>query len=101
MRWPAMRVPLRVKLVLSYLGVALGAILLLVVVISLAVQNYFYTVQHDQLLSRADFLAVQGGQLYFQTGESWAHLHRLTDRNPHLFPRVDTHQQPPSGLPPR
>ena len=33
---------LRVKLVLSYLVVALGAILLLVVVVTLSVKNYFY-----------------------------------------------------------
>ena len=100
MRWPAMRVPLRVKLVLSYLGVALGAILLLVVVISLAVQNYFYTVQHDQLLSRADFLAVQVGKLYFQNSESWANLNRLTDYSPDLFVVIDTNQQLHSTRPP-
>ncbi len=74
--------------------------MLLVVVISLAVQNYFYTVQHDQLLSRADFLAVQWGQLYFQSGESWANLNRLTDSSPDLFVVIDTNQQLHSARPP-
>src|SRR5450759_4963599 len=97
MRWPAMRLSLRVKLVLSYLGVALGAILLLVVVISIAVQNYFNTVQHDQLLTRADFLAQQVGKLYHQNGESWLNLNRLTDESPDLFVVIDTNRQPHSA----
>ncbi len=100
MRWPAPGLSLRVKLVLSYLGVALGAILLLIVVISIAVQNYFYTVQHDQLLTRADFLAQQVGKLYYQNGESWIGLNRLTDDSPDLFVVIDTNQQTHSGRPP-
>ena len=100
MRWPALRLSLRVKLVLSYLGVALGAILLLVVVISLAVQNYFNTVQHDQLLTRADFLAQQVGKLYAQNGNSWIGLNRLTDNSPDLFVVIDTNQQSHNVRPP-
>ena len=100
MRWPAVELSLRVKLVLSYLGVALGAILLLVVVISLAVQNYFYTVQHDQLLTRTDFLAQDVGKLYYQHGESWVGLDRLTDESPDLFVVIDTNQQIHSARPP-
>jgi len=71
MRWPALGLSLRVKLVLSYLGVALGAILLLVVVISLAVQNYFYRVQTGQLRSEAELFAQRIGQEYRDAGESW------------------------------
>src|SRR5690348_9305900 len=100
MRWPAMEFSLRVKLVLSYLGVALGAILLLIVVISLAVQNYFNTVQHDQLLTRTNFLAQEVGQLYYQRGESWIGLDRLTDESPDLFVVIDTNQQIHSARPP-
>ena len=100
MRWPALPSSLRVKLVLSYLGVALGAILLLVVVISIAVQNYFNTVQHDQLLTRVDFLAQQVGKLYYQNGQSWIGLNRLTDNSPDLFVVIDTNQQGHSARPP-
>ena len=62
---------LRVKLVLSYLVVALGAILLLVVVVSLAVQNYFYKAQQDQLKVNAENVAQQIGQIYHNDGGSW------------------------------
>src|SRR5258708_3770995 len=62
---------LRVKLVLSYLVVALGAILLLVVVVSLAVQNYFYKAQQDQLKANAENVAQQIGQIYHNGGGSW------------------------------
>src|SRR5260370_40013860 len=43
---------LGVKLILSYLGVALGAILILAIVVSIAVQNYFAST--EQNLLRAD-----------------------------------------------
>src|SRR5437016_2903002 len=42
---------LRLKLVLSYLIVALGAILILAIAVSLAIQNYFANSQTDQLRS--------------------------------------------------
>ncbi|HLX58681.1 MAG TPA: HAMP domain-containing sensor histidine kinase [Ktedonobacteraceae bacterium] len=101
MRWPALRVSLRVKLVLSYLGVALGAILLLVVVITLTVQNYSYTVQHDQLRSEAEFFAQQIGQRYQNAGESW-NFGRIEDFNPELLVVVDNNNPPQarSGRPP-
>src|SRR2546425_11862336 len=53
---------LRAKLVLSYLGVALGAMLLLIIVVSLAVQNYFYSAQLDQFRANAEYTAQQIGQ---------------------------------------
>ena len=84
MRWPALRLSLRVKLVLSYLGVALGAILLLVIVISIAVQNYFYTAQIGQLRSEAEFSAQQVGLAYQRASESWNFPARVEDFNPDL-----------------
>ena len=93
MRWPAMRLSLRVKLVLSYLGVALGAILLLVVVISLAVQNYFYTAQIGQLRSEAEISAQQVGQAYSKASESWNFGARFEDFNPELALVIDNNQQ--------
>jgi len=66
---------LRLKLVLSYLGVALGAILLLVIVVSLAVQNYFFSAQQKELQTNAEYLAQQVEQVYStQAGRSWANV---------------------------
>ena len=62
---------LRVKLMLSYLGVALGTIIILAVVVSLAVQNYFASTQRDQLRSQAEFIAQQIGFSYRAQGGSW------------------------------
>ena len=53
---------LRAKLVLSYLGVALGAMLLLILVVSMVVQNYFYSAQLDQFRANAEYTAQQIGQ---------------------------------------
>src|SRR5947208_8499167 len=71
---------LRTKLVLSYLLVALGAILILTIVVSLAVQNYFASWQTDQLQLRAENLAQQIGVAYRAQG-SWdnVYLHIETD----------------------
>ncbi len=52
---------LRVKLILSYLLVALSAIVILGVVILFAVQNYFANYQTDQLLATAEYEAKQIG----------------------------------------
>ncbi len=84
---------LRAKLVLSYLGVALGAMLLLIIVVSLAVQNYFYTTQHDQLRVRAEYYAQQIGQLYHNNGESWDNVRQIHLYTPELFIVIDTAQQ--------
>ena len=50
---------LRVKLILSYLLVALSAIVILGVVILFAVQNYFANAQIDQLFATAEYEARQ------------------------------------------
>jgi len=93
---------LRAKLVLSYLGVALGAMLLLIVVVSVVVQNYFYSTQIDQLRARAEYYAQQIGQDYHDKGESWdnvGQIHLLYSLE--LFIVVDTTQQVHSApLPP-
>jgi two-component system sensor histidine kinase BaeS len=62
---------LRAKLVLSYLGVALGAMLLLILVVSMVVPNYFYSAQLDQLRSNAEYIAQQIGQYYHFAGDDW------------------------------
>src|SRR5947209_19489850 len=62
---------LRLKLVLSYLIVALGAILILAIVVSLATQNYFANSQRDQLRSEGEYIAQQIGHLYRAYGEGW------------------------------
>ncbi len=64
-------VGLRLKLVLSYLIVALGAILILAIAVSLAIQNYFAGAQKDQLHAQVDYLAAQIGHLYRASGEDW------------------------------
>jgi signal transduction histidine kinase len=53
---------LRAKLVLSYLGVALGAMLLFIIVVTVVVQNYFYSAQLDQFRANAEYTAQQIGQ---------------------------------------
>src|SRR5229473_1160078 len=90
---------LRVKLVLSYLVVALGAILLLVVVVSLAVQNYFYKAQQDLLKASAENAAQLIGQIYHNGGGSWG---SLGGPLPLSVPAVavDTHLQVRSFPPP-
>src|SRR2546422_761627 len=65
---------LRVKLMLSYLLVALGGILILTIVVSLAVQNYFASWQRDQLRTQAEDFAQKIGHLYRAQGGSWEHV---------------------------
>src|SRR5260370_38088487 len=90
---------LRVKLVLSYLVVALGAILLLLLVVPLAVQNYFYKAQQDQLKAEGENAAQQIGQSYHNGGESWGSLGApLSLFGPNVA--VDTHLHVLSVPPP-
>lgn len=55
------RLSLRTKLVLSYLMVALGAVLILAIVVSLAVQNYFESTQRQQVHALAQTFADEIG----------------------------------------
>lgn len=63
---------LRTKLVLSYLGVALGAILILSVVISQVVQFNFAHQQQQQFIQNEQNEAQWIGQLYHNKGDSWS-----------------------------
>jgi two-component system, OmpR family, sensor histidine kinase BaeS len=91
-------VGLRTKLALSYLAVALSAILVLIIVVSFAVQNYFYTAQRDQLRSSAESYAQQIGQQYHQAGSNWQNI-GIHIYGPDLFVVIDntgqSHSPPP------
>ncbi len=65
-------VSLRVKLVLSYLGVALGAILLMIIVATIAIQTFFYQAQISQLRAVTEDLAQNMAQYYQDHGSNWA-----------------------------
>lgn len=65
---------LRAKLVLSYLGVALGAILLMVIVVTIAVQQYFYQSQMDQLKNSATAMSSEISEAYQNNHNSWINL---------------------------
>ena len=93
MRSPRPAFGLRAKLVLSYLGVALGAILLLIVVVSVEVQNYFYSTQLDQFRSNAEYIAQQIGQRYSIAGNDWNHIGPINLGVPELFIVVDANHQ--------
>jgi two-component system, OmpR family, sensor histidine kinase BaeS len=67
-------ISLRGKLVLSYLGVALGAIILMVIVVTIAVQTYFYKSQIDLLQASAENAAQTIPQYYQQNNNSWLNL---------------------------
>ncbi|MDQ6662140.1 MAG: HAMP domain-containing protein, partial [Chloroflexota bacterium] len=63
-------VSLRTKLVLSYLAVALGAILILTIGMAVAIQNSFANSQKAQLRSQSIYIAQQLGHLY-RSYNSW------------------------------
>ncbi len=62
---------LRIQLLLSFLAVALGAIILLAVVVSLAIQNYFVSSQQQLVSANATYLAQQLGISYRSHNGSW------------------------------
>jgi len=92
-------VGLRTKLALSYLAVALSAILVLIIVVSIAVQNYFYTAQRDQLRSSAESYAQQIGQIYHNDGSNWQNVPPIDLSGPNLFIVIDKNGNPHSGHP--
>ena len=87
------KMSLRVQLILSYLAVALGAILVLVVVIAFVVQNYFYSTERDLLRTRATFSAREIVELYSEAGNSWDFLGILRLNSPDLLEVVDSNAQ--------
>ncbi|HXZ03432.1 MAG TPA: HAMP domain-containing sensor histidine kinase [Ktedonobacteraceae bacterium] len=84
---------LRAKLVLSYLGVALGAMLLLIIVVTLVVQNYFYTTQLDQFRANAEYTAQEIGQNYQAAGGDWEFIPRITLSGPEFYIVAGTNGQ--------
>src|SRR5690348_1815092 len=72
---------LRVKLVLSYLAVALGAIALMIVVVAIAVQSYFYQSQASQLKEEANEAVLQIVQFYQQNG-ALPDIHGISKASP-------------------
>ena len=69
--WTRPTLSLRLQLLLSFLGVALGAIILLAVVVSLAIQNYFVSSQQQLVSTNATYLAQQLGIAYRSHDGSW------------------------------
>lgn len=68
------RLSLRVKLQMSYLLVALGTILILTFVVTLAVQSYFYNAQLDRLTRGARYIAGNIEHFYDFLGPDWGNL---------------------------
>lgn len=86
------RMPLQAKLAFSYLGVALGAILM-VAIITLALQNYFYSSQRDQLRSQAEYLSQQIGISLHSVNDNWANLPPIPYYSPEILGIMATNQQ--------
>ena len=84
---------LRAKLVLSYLGVALGAMLLLIIVVSVVVQNYFYSAQLQQFRVNAEYTAQEIGQRFQMAGGDWELTGPINLGVPELFIVVDANDQ--------
>jgi signal transduction histidine kinase len=84
---------LRAKLVLSYLGVALGAMLLFIIVVTVVVQNYFYSAQLDQFRANAEYTAQQIGQRYQLAGGDWELIGPINLGVPELYIVVDANDQ--------
>src|SRR5579863_5038593 len=89
--WPTMS--LRVRLILTYLSVALGAMLVLVIVITFVVQNYFYSTERALLRERAEFIAQRTEDLYRDGGRNWDNVIPLQLNSPDLFVVIDTNNQ--------
>ncbi len=73
------------KLVLSYLGVALSAILLMVIVVTIAVHNYFYQTQIDQLKNNAESAAQILLNEYTRNNQSWENIPAIPEVRGYLF----------------
>ncbi len=78
---------LRTKLVLSYLSVALGAILVMIIVVAIAVQIYFYRAQIGQLNVEAESVVQFAAQSYQQNNNSWSGL-GITPKSYFALPMV-------------
>lgn len=65
---------LRMKLVLSYLAVTLGSILVMVIVVAIAVPNYFYISQINELRGETQTWAQDFAALYQSNNYNWEEL---------------------------
>ncbi len=81
-RFTLSKLSLRLKLVLSYLAVALGAIFILAIAVAIAVQNYFTTTQLEGLRQQAQFRA---HQIIFAYTHNSIPLIRAAPDDPVLF----------------
>ena len=81
---------LKVKLVLSHIGVALGAIITLTLAIGLAAQNYINYEQREALNKLAQYYANQLEFRYQHNGGNWDQLSATFDA-PIILAAVDTH----------
>ncbi len=77
-------VSLRTKLVLSYLGVTLSTILLMVLVVAIAVPRYFYDSQVNDLRAQAQAWAQQIALDYKENGNSWDGFRQSVNSSLHL-----------------
>ncbi len=62
---------LRMKLALSYLGVALGAIIIMAIAVSIATQSYFANSQRNQLQAQAEDFSQKLATVYTAEGDTW------------------------------
>ncbi len=80
---------LRIKLVLSYLVVTLGAMLILAIAVALAIQNLVYQSDMNQLRFQATSNARQLAH-YYDIGQSWSNIQAsLPPDDPALLAIVD------------
>jgi two-component system, OmpR family, sensor histidine kinase BaeS len=83
---------LKAKLVLSYLAVALGAVLIMAVIIALAVQSYFNSAQLNALRSAAVYRAQSISYVYQRAG-SWGKVNQIhiSPNDPVVLVLTDAH----------
>ena len=88
---------LRTKLVLSYLGVALGAILILSIVVTQVVQYNFAHQQQDEFRDSTTNDAQRIGQIYHGVNGDWNSVQSLLGSSSALNPgsHPDSHAYPP------
>ncbi|GHO44357.1 sensor histidine kinase [Ktedonospora formicarum] len=88
------RVGLRTKLILSLLAMISGAILILSVVISLAVQNFYREAQQENLSQKAAYFASYYENKYRQQGYTWGQKYgTLPSSDPEIQKLVDANGQ--------
>jgi two-component system sensor histidine kinase BaeS len=88
------QVGLRTKLTLSLLLVTIGAILILSIVISLAVQSFYREAQHDNLRQKALYFAGYYENKYRQQGYTWGNKYgTLVSSEPEIQKIVDASGQ--------